>query len=57
MAHLIPHPLHRLVGRLLQDLERGGAVLDLPASKIVRGLPGRDLSIAVHGQVASSPLG
>ncbi len=57
MAHLIPYPLGRLVSRVLRELDGDGPVLDYPRAKVVRGLPGRDLSTSVHGHLAATPLG
>ncbi len=57
MAHLIPYPFGRLVSRVLRELEAGGAVLDLPSGRLVRGVPGRDVSVSIHGHVAATPLG
>ncbi len=57
MAHLVPYPLGRLAGRVLRELEAGGPVLDYPRAKVVRGLPGRDLTTSIHGHLAATPLG
>ncbi|MCC6897359.1 MAG: 4Fe-4S dicluster domain-containing protein [Polyangiaceae bacterium] len=57
MAELVPYPFARLVTRAFAGLEQEQAIFHLPAKKMVRGLPGKDLSVAFHGHVASSPLG
>lgn len=57
MPDLIPYPFDRLVGRVLRELEGGGAVLDYPRAKMVRGSASRDLSVSVHGAPAATPLG
>ncbi len=57
MAHLVPYPLGRLASRLQRELDGGGAVLDLPRAKVVRGAGGRDFSTTVHGHRVATPLG
>ncbi|HUL59305.1 MAG TPA: hypothetical protein VLU43_08530, partial [Anaeromyxobacteraceae bacterium] len=57
MAELRPIPLGVLVTRLFRELERQRAVFDLPARAFVTGVPGRDLSVDVHGHRASTPFG
>ncbi len=57
MAHLIPFPFGRLVTRVLDEAAAGGAVLDLPRDKVVRGAGGRDWSTRLFGHEAATPLG
>ncbi len=57
MADLVPYPFGRLLSRVLRELEAGGAVLDLPAAKLVRGSGARDFSTQIHGHAAATPLG
>jgi putative selenate reductase len=57
VAELVPHPFERLLTRAFSELRREQAVFHLPKKKFVRGLSGRDLSVAFHGHTASSPLG
>ncbi len=53
---LVPVPLGVLATRLLREL-RKQAAFDLPARHFFLGDPARDLSVPIHGQRASSPLG
>lgn len=57
MAELVPYPLGRLVARMFRELETQRKIFDLPERRFVRGLPGRDLSLELHGHRPSSPLG
>ena len=57
MAHLIPYPFGRLLSRVMRELEAGGAVLDLPPAKFVRGPGAQDWSVAMHGARAATALG
>ena len=57
MAELVPYPLGRLVARMFRELETQKKIFDLPERRFVRGLPGRDLSVRLHGHHPSSPLG
>lgn len=57
MAELVPYPFPRLLTRAFSELEREQAMFHLPEKKFVRGLPGKDLSVAFHGHTAASPLG
>lgn len=57
MAELVPYPFARLITRAFAELEREQAIFHLPEKKIVRGLPGKDLSVDFHGHAASTPLG
>ncbi len=57
MAELIPIPLPLLLRRAFAEYEREGKIFDLPKEKFFRGLPGLDLSVAVHGRRAATPLG
>ena len=57
MAELVPYPFARLITRAFAELEAEQALFHLPAKKIVRGLPGKDLSVDFHGHAASTPLG
>ncbi len=57
MAELVPYPFPRLLTRAFSELEHEQAMFHLPEKKFVRGLPGKDLSVAFHGHTAASPLG
>ena len=57
MAALVPVPFGVLVTRLLRELEERGSIFDLPARAFVRGDPGRDWSVSIHGHRASTPFG
>ncbi len=57
MAELYPIPLPALVSRMFRELDERRSIFDLPERKFVRGLPGKDVSVALHGRKASSPLG
>jgi putative selenate reductase len=54
---LVPVPFETLVTRLFRELELRRAAFDLPARHFVLGDPARDLSVAIHGHRAASPLG
>ncbi len=56
MSVLRPIPLPVLVRRAAAELPKG-SVFDLPARRIYRGFPGRDLSTRFHGRRASTPIG
>ena len=57
MAELTPLSFPRLLARMLRELDRQQTIFDLPRSKFFLGDPDRDLSVPIHGQTASSPLG
>jgi len=57
MAELTPVPLPLLLRRAFREYRQEGKILDLPADKCFRGLPGLDLSVLFHGHRASTPLG
>src|SRR5690348_8569033 len=57
MAELSPIPLPLLWRRAVLEYEGEGKIFDLPKSKFFRGIPGLDLSVAFHGERASTPLG
>ena len=57
MAALIPLPFGVLVTRLLRELEERSSIFDLPSRAFVRGDPGRDWSVSIHGHRASTPFG
>lgn len=57
MAELIPHPMGRLVTRLLRELEVKDSAFDLPRRAFYAGDPHKDLSVRFHGARASSALG
>ncbi len=57
MAELIPFPFERLVRRMFRELAQSDSIFDLPARKFVRGLPGKDVSVSLHGRRAATPLG
>ncbi len=42
---------------MFRELEERRSIFDLPERKFVRGLPGKDVSVSLHGRRASSPLG
>lgn len=57
MARLRPYPFRTLVTRMFRELGERDAIFDLPARKFFLGDRDRDLSVRLHGQRASSPLG
>jgi putative selenate reductase len=57
VAELVPAPLGRLARRLLREWEHEGKAFDLHRSRVWRGARGLDLSVAVHGRGAATPLG
>ncbi len=57
MARLRPYPFPALVRRMFRELERRDAIFDLPSRAFYRGDPRKDLSVRVHGALASTPLG
>ncbi|MEW5853851.1 MAG: 4Fe-4S dicluster domain-containing protein [Myxococcota bacterium] len=57
MAELVPLPLPTLLSRMLVEREKKDAIFDLPRRSFFTGLPGRDLSIKLHGQTAATPFG
>lgn len=57
MAELVPFPFARLISRMFRELETNRSIFDLPEKKFVRGIPGRDLSVRMHGRTAATPLG
>ncbi len=57
MARLRPYPFAALVRRMFRELDRRQAIFDLPARAFYRGDPAKDLSVRVHGHLASTPLG
>ncbi len=57
VAELVPYPFARLLTRALSQIETEQSIFHLPQKKMVRGLPGKDLSVNFHGHTASSPLG
>ncbi len=56
MAELNPYPFDALVQRMFNELDRGGAIFDLPANRFVRD-PGRNLAVSFQGHRPGSPLG
>jgi len=54
---LVPVPLAVLATRLQRELSHRQAAFDLPARHFFLGEPAHDLSVAIHGHRASSPLG
>jgi putative selenate reductase len=56
VADLVPSSFRQLVARMFRELEGGRSIFDLPERKFVRGVPGKDVSVAFHGRRASSPL-
>ncbi len=57
MARLRPYPFPALIRRMFRELERRQSIFDLPARAFYRGDPARDLSVRIHGHVASTPFG
>jgi putative selenate reductase len=57
MAELTPIPFGVLVARLFRELAERSAAFDLLARRFFTGVPGRDLSISIHGHRASTPFG
>src|SRR5476649_542981 len=56
MTELTPVPFGVLVARLFRELTQKKAAFDLPVARFFQGATA-DLSIAVHGQRASTPFG
>lgn len=54
---LTPYPFGALVRRMFLELDAQHAIFDLPARRFFGGDAGRDLSVSIHGQRASSPVG
>ncbi|HXW23267.1 MAG TPA: hypothetical protein VEK73_00850 [Xanthobacteraceae bacterium] len=57
MVQLVPVPFSVLVTRMFRELEQKRSAFDLPAQRFVKGYPGHDLSVAIHGRRASTPFG
>ncbi|MFT7668971.1 MAG: putative selenate reductase, partial [Planctomycetota bacterium] len=57
MTELRPYPFGHLVRRALQELEHEQKLFDLPIAHGFFGDEQLDLSVRMHGQRASSPLG
>ncbi len=57
MSELVPQPLKVLARRIWRELDQRQAIFDLPARKFFAGSAQHDLSVAVAGQRAASPLG
>src|ERR1017187_3743118 len=57
MAHLRPYPFAALVRRVVRELDRRQAIIDLPARSFFAGDPRKDLSVRFHGRTASTPFG
>lgn len=57
MSGLRPQPLATLLARALEELERERSIFDLPRRSFWREPAGRDLSIAIHGARAATPVG
>jgi putative selenate reductase len=50
-------PFGVLVRQMLHEYAAHGTIFGLPKRKFVLAVPGKDLSVAVHGQVAATPFG
>ncbi len=57
MAELIPQPLDRLLARVLDEFERDRAIFGLPKRSFWKAREGLDLSVALPGGRAATPLG
>jgi putative selenate reductase len=57
MARLRPYPFAALIRRMFREFDRRQSIFDLPARAFYRGDPARDLSVRVHGHLASTPFG
>src|SRR5581483_7278587 len=57
MAELRPLPLETLMARILEEPKRQETLFDLPLRKAWRPREGLDLSVAVHGHRAETPVG
>ncbi len=57
MGEFRPYPFTALIRRLLREIPLRQAAFDLPAKRFVLGSPGHDLSLRIHGELASAPLG
>jgi hypothetical protein len=54
---LTPYPFGALVRRMFRELDAQHAIFDLPARRFFGGDADCDLSVSIHGQRASSPVG
>jgi putative selenate reductase len=57
MAELRPIPFEQLIERILVEPRRQETLFDLPLRKVWRPRAGLDLSVAVHGERAQTPVG
>jgi putative selenate reductase len=57
MAELAPIPFEQLLRRVLEEPARQGTLFDLPLKKAWRPSGKVDLSVAVHGRRAQTPVG
>lgn len=57
MARLRPYPFRALVRRMFRELDERQSIFDLPARRFFTGAAANDLSVRVHGRVASTPFG
>ncbi|HEY7953930.1 MAG TPA: 4Fe-4S dicluster domain-containing protein [Polyangia bacterium] len=57
MAELRPIPFEHLLRRILAEPDKQGTLFDLPLRKAWRPRPDLDLSVAIHGHRAQSPVG
>lgn len=57
MVELVPYPFAALVKRMFHELDEADAIFDLPRSKFWRPSEERDVSLAMHGKRAATPLG
>src|SRR5512141_1609526 len=57
MARLRPYPFRALVRRMFRELDERQSIFDLPVRRFFTGAPANDLSVRVHGRVASTPFG
>src|SRR5688572_9045069 len=57
MAELRPIPLGQLLRRIREEPARQGSLFDFPLKKAWRPRPDLDLSVAIHGHRAETPVG
>ncbi|MFI5288655.1 MAG: glutamate synthase, partial [Polyangia bacterium] len=57
MAELRPIAFEHLLRRILAEPDKQGTLFDLPLRKAWRPRPDLDLSVAIHGHRAQSPVG
>jgi putative selenate reductase len=57
VSQLTPIPFGALVTRMFREIETRQTIFDLPASAVVRAVPGLDWSVDFHGRRVATPFG